>query len=155
LLQKGDICNYTYFVEKGMVRMYAIDAGGKEHILQFAPEGRLITDRRSSLENTPSDFFIQAIEDTTVVCLKKSFMTKIITAYPQTAEQNTNLLYQQLALIQRRVEMLLSSVVVDRYLDFMRMYPKAIQRLPQWMIASYLGVTPESLSRAKHDIATR
>jgi CRP-like cAMP-binding protein len=155
LLQKGDTSQYIYFVERGVLRMYAIADNGKEHIIQFAPENWLLSDRRSTYLNEPTRFFIQAIEDSEVVLIGKDAMTKMITSFPQTAAQNTMLLHLQIMRMQHRVEMLLSANVLERYVDFTQFYPNFSQRVPQWMIASFLGTTPESLSRAKQDYATR
>src|SRR5690242_1152881 len=76
LLHKGEVCQHSFFVEKGLLRSYTIDEAGKEHIIQFAPEKWLISDRSSSYFNEPSEFYIDAIEETIVVLLDKEFIDR-------------------------------------------------------------------------------
>src|SRR5690606_10662433 len=74
LLSKGQVCRHFFFIEKGLVRFYSIDDEGKEHIVQFAPEGWFASDRSSVFFNEPSGFFMDAVEDSTVVMLDKRFL---------------------------------------------------------------------------------
>jgi CRP-like cAMP-binding protein len=153
IIMPGNISGYIYYTEKGILRMYSIDNKGKEHIVQFAPEGWLVFDRHSTYMNEPSLYYIQAVEDSTVAYLKKGFLEEIIKAYPQSAEKNTFILNEYIMMLQYRVNLLLSATAEERYLDFMQAHPIFINRVPLYMIASYLGITPESLSRVRNELA--
>ncbi len=147
VLQKGDIIQRkgeydtkVYIVKRGLLRSYSIDEKGREHIFMFAPEGWTIAD--SCQPETPSDLYIDAIEDSIVVALEKDlerdapYLEKFI---------------RRLNVLQKRVIMLMSFSARKRYEHFMENYPYLIQRVPQKMIASYLGMTPEALSKIKNN----
>lgn len=155
LLREGEICNGTYFVEKGLLRMYSIDKNGKEHIIQFAPETWLISDRSSLFFNEKSSYFIDAVEDSELLLLKNEFFQKLHIQFPETVESNDILLQKHIRNLQRRVNALLADTAEERYLDFIKMYPNLMLRVPQWMVASYLGITPESLSRVRKELARK
>ncbi|AZI67969.1 Crp/Fnr family transcriptional regulator [Kaistella daneshvariae] len=155
LLQPGDVCRETYFVEKGLLRMYSIDRNGKEHIIQFAPESWLISDRSSLYFNEKSDYYIDATEDSQVLLLKDDFFARMMEKFPQTAENNDLLLQKHIRNLQNRVNSLLADTAEERYMTFIKMYPDILQRVPQWMVASYLGITPESLSRVRKELARK
>jgi len=155
LLMQGEICKYSFFVEKGLLRYYSIDAKGKEHILQFAPEGWFVSDRESLYFNQPSQYFIQAMEDSVVVVLDKNFAEDISNADTAFAGFNYRLLHNHIRHLQNRVNMLLGATAEERYLDFVKIYPDILLRVPQSMVASYLGITPESLSRVRKDLSKK
>lgn len=155
LLRPGEICRYTFFVQQGLLRSYTIDEAGKEHIIQFAPEAWFIVDRSSSFFNQPSELFIDAIENTEVVYIEQGFVSEVSAASPEFAAFNNQALHSHIMQQQKRINMLLGATAEQRYLDFIKMYPNLTLRIPQWMIASYLGVTPESLSRVRKDLARR
>ena len=153
LLSQGDICSRTYFVVDGLLRSYSIDAKGKAHIIQFAPELWWISERNGLLLNEPSDFYIDAVEQTTAIMIPKDYFTLAIPHLPKLQELNNTMLNNSIRFMQKRINMLLSATAEERYLDFIRLYPNLTLRVPQWMIASYLGITPESLSRVRKDLA--
>ena len=155
LLKPGDTCNYTFFVQKGLLRYFSIDKKGKENILQFATENWFITDRESVYFNLPSKYYIDALEDSEVLVLEKNFVEKISEQNDSFAEFNNKLLHNHIRNLQNRIQLLLSATAEDRYLDFIKIYPDILLRVPQLMIASYLGITPESLSRVRKELATR
>jgi CRP-like cAMP-binding protein len=155
LLKEGDVCKHAFFVEQGLLRAYTIDSSGKEHIIQFAPENWFITDRSSVYFDEPSPFFIDAIEDSTVVFLDAAFMNTAAAASEQFRQYNDRLLHNHIRNLQRRINSLLGAPAEQRYLDFVQLYPDIMLRVPQWMIASYLGITPESLSRVRKELASR
>ena len=155
LLQEGEICNETFFVEKGLVRMYSLDRNGKEHIIQFAPENWLISDRSSLYFNQKSQYYIEAVEDSKVLLLNNEFFSKMMEAFPHTSENNDLLLQKHIRNLQNRVNSLLADTAEERYMSFIKMYPDILLRAPQWMVASYLGITPESLSRVRKELARK
>ncbi len=155
LLSEGEICMDTFFVEKGLLRMYSLDRNGKEHIIQFAPENWLISDRSSLNFNQKSKYYIEAVEDSEVFLLSKDFFTNMVEKFPQTAENNDMLLQKHIRNLQNRVNSLLADTAEERYMTFIKMYPDILLRVPQWMVASYLGITPESLSRVRKELARK
>lgn len=155
LLHAGDKRSDIYFINKGLLRSYTIDEKGKEHIIQFAPENWMISDRDSGIFNEPSLLFIDAIEDTETLVIPCNFFLEIQKIVPNVLEMNTNILHNSIRFMQKRINMLLSATAEERYLDFIKLYPNLTLRVPQWMIASYLGITPESLSRVRKELANR
>lgn len=155
LLREGEICNETFFVEKGLLRMYSIDKNGKEHIIQFAPENWLISDRSSLFFNSQSEYFIDAVELTEVLSLGRDFFTDLRKTFPSSGENNNIILQKHIRNLQDRINSLLADSAEERYMKFIKMYPDILQRVPQWMVASYLGITPESLSRVRKELARK
>lgn len=155
LLRPGEICSHAFFVEKGLLRSYTIDEAGKEHIVQFASENWIITDRSSTYFHEGSDFYIDAIESTTAIFLDRTFIDKASELSTRFRQFNEKALHNHIRQLQKRITMLLSATAEQRYLNFIRLYPDLTLRVPQWMIASYLGVAPESLSRVRKELAAK
>lgn len=155
LIFSGDQCESTFFVEKGLLRQYSIDKKGKEHILQFAPEGWLVNDRESMFFKKPSKFNIDALEDTEVFILNLEILEKLEQEIPNFSVFNNDLLNNHIRHLQNRINLLLSATAEERYLSFIKMYPDILARVPQLMVASYLGITPESLSRVRKELAAK
>ena len=153
LLKKGDVCKHSFFVEKGLLRSYMLDENGKEHVIQFAPENWFIVDRSSVYFNDPSESYIEAIEDTETVFIREDFMCRAAEISPSFGMYNDKLLHKHIRQMQKRINLLLGAPAEKRYLSFIEMYPDLLLRVPQWMIASYLGITPESLSRVRKELA--
>lgn len=139
VLQKhGELNSKVYRVVSGLLRSYTIDEKGKEHIFMFAPENWFIADSQSP--KVPCDLYIDALEDSEVIVLPKDIKREHANAAP---------LIKRIAVLQQRVIMLMSYSAMERYEHFEQTYPEIIQRVPQKMIASYLGITPEALSNLK------
>ena len=155
LLQEDEVCRNTFFVEKGLLRMYSIDKNGKEHVIQFAPENWLIGDRSSLYFNEKSRYYIEAVEDSEVLFLQPDFFSKLLEEFPNTIEKNDLIIQKHVKSLQDRINSLLGETAEERYLKFIKMYPDLLLRVPQWMIASYLGITPESLSRVRKELAKK
>lgn len=153
LLRADEICKYTFYVEKGLLRMYSVDKNGKEHIIQFAPENWLISDRSSLHFNEKSTYYIDAVEDAEILFLSADFFNNLLSEFPNSVEKNNLLLQKHVKSLQDRINSLLGETAEERYLKFLKMYPDLMLRVPQWMIASYLGITPESLSRVRKKLA--
>lgn len=155
LLREGELCEHYIFVEKGLLRFYSIDDQGKEHIVQFASENWFVGDRSSVYFNKPTTYFIDAIEDSTVVFLNPGFICSAADISKEFAHYNEQILQSHIMHLQNRVRLLIGANAEERYLDFIKLYPDLTLRVPQWMIASYLGITPESLSRVRKELARR
>ena len=155
LLKSGEICQHTFFVEEGLLRMYSINDDGKESIIQFAPENWMMSDRGSVYFNEPSAYFIDAIEDTRVVLIDSDFIQKVSTISADFRVNNERILQNHVRHLQNRINLLIGAHSETRYLDFIKLYPDLLLRVPQWMVASYLGITPESLSRVRRDLAKK
>jgi len=128
---------------------------GKEHILEFAPEKWLLLDRASFYFDEPSEFFIDAIEPTTVAVLDEEFINIMSEISPQFRKYNERILQNHIRHLQKRIDQLVGASAEERYLHFLKNYPNLTLRAPQWMIASYLGITPESLSRVRRELTNR
>ena len=155
LLRPGENCNHTFFVAKGLLRAYIIDENGKEHILQFAPENWLISDRSSVLFNGVSEQYIDAVEDSEIILIETGFFEKLSEKSPSFQRFNMYALNNHIRHLHKRINLLISASAEVRYMDFIKLYPDILLRVPQWMIASYLGITPESLSRVRKELARK
>ena len=155
ILREGEISDCTFFVEKGLLRMYSIDKVGKEHVIQFAPENWIISETTSQLLNEKSRFYIEAIEESTIIVTREGFFEDLSKIYPDVAEKNQRLMFNHIKNLQNRVNALISTTAEERYLEFLKKYPNLMLRAPQWMVASYLGITPESLSRVRKELAKK
>lgn len=154
ILNAGDYSNDYYFVEEGVIRSYIIDDNGKEHIVQFGTENWIVSDRNSAMCKKEAKFYIQAIEESTLVILNDDVNELITNLNPDYVKKQVTLLQNHIRHMQDRITSLLSATAKTRYLDFIKLYPTITAKVPQWMIASYLGITPESLSRVRKDIAS-
>jgi len=149
--KKGEILQCTeelnskvYFVRKGLLRSYCIDEKCKEHIFMFAPEGWTMGDATSA--DTPTELFIDALENTECLVREKN---------PQRdgTPNRFKALANRMLVLQRRVLMMMSASAIERYEHFETTYPDLLQRVPQKMIAAYLGITPEALSKIRGERA--
>ncbi|HAD11478.1 MAG TPA: Crp/Fnr family transcriptional regulator [Saprospirales bacterium] len=155
LLRKGEMSSKGYFVKKGCLRCYSIDEKGKEHIFMFAPEGWMASDIATQLRNAASDLFIDALEDSEVEVFDlRQAAAEGFDVY-QIFGTGTEKLINRIAVLQKRIIMLMSATAWERYEHFLGTYPNIAQRVPQRMIASYLGITPEALSKLRGDKAKK
>lgn len=155
LLQEGDINKYQAFVQKGILRSYTIDDKGNEHILQFASEGWWIADLSSYLTNEPSSFNIDALEDAELLLLSRPAWEEAMEKLPALEHYFRIIIQNHLVATQKRLLQSLAETAQEKYNRFLNTYPDCVQRVPQHMIASYLGVTRETLSRIRKHAAER
>ena len=155
LLKEGEVSKHSYFTVSGCLRLYTIDNKGKEHIMQFAPENWWIGDIDSSTNHSPSAYFIDALEDSEVLSTDIVSWEKSMNEIPPLALLFQRLMQNRQTVSQRRIINSMSATSEERYQEFMRTYPSLAQRIPQHMIASYLGITPESLSRIRKQMVTK
>jgi CRP-like cAMP-binding protein len=149
LLQAGDINQYENFVMKGCLRAYTVDAQGQEHIAMFGLEGWWISDLYSFLTNTPATQHIDALEDSEVLSIEKSDLDRLYDQVPKFNRFFLKLLQNAFVAHQRRILASISQTAEEQYLDFISRYPSIEQRVPQSQIASYLGLSPETISRIR------
>jgi CRP-like cAMP-binding protein len=155
LLQEGDVCKYMAFVEKGILRSYNVDDKGYEHMIQFAWEGWWISDTYSFLSGEPAAYNIDAIEDAELLLISLSHFEEMMLKVPK-MERYFRILFQNNIISKER--RLLSSITYsaeEKYLKLSETNPELIQRIPQNLIASYLGITPETLSRIRKHLLHR
>ena len=152
LLRAGELSQYAFFVESGLLQSFSLDEKGGEHILQFAPEDWILSDRAGQYFDKPSDFYIKAIEPSIIVFILPEFMERASHLSHSFACFMEHSLQRNIYIQQQRINSLLAMSAKQRYLLFMEMYSSLLQRVPQWMIASYLGITPESLSRVRREL---
>ncbi|MBX2904834.1 MAG: Crp/Fnr family transcriptional regulator [Taibaiella sp.] len=154
LLQEGDVCKSIAFVEKGMLREYSLDEQGGEHIIQFASEGWFISDMYSFITAEPATYNIDAIEDSELVMISRSSHDYLLTNCPKYETFTLQLITGAYLAMQKRLNSTIAASLESRYESFMALYPHIAQRVPQHMIASYIGLTPETLSRVRRRIAS-
>jgi CRP/FNR family transcriptional regulator, cyclic AMP receptor protein len=149
LLRNGEVCAFEAFVVAGCVKTYYIDSQGSEVVLTFATENWWIGDVLSFEEQTPSKMFIETLEPTQLFSISPEAKRQILTQIP-TMERVFRLMIQRhLASLQERLFGLIALTAQERYDIFLEKHPRLTQRIPQYLIASYLGITPEFLSRLR------
>lgn len=154
LLQEGDVCKAIAFIEKGALREYSVDESGTEHIIQFALEGWTISDLYSFLTEEPATYNIDALEDAELVLISQSAHEELLKKVPKYETYTRLNITGAYVAMQRRLTSIIGSSLEERYAAFTKLYPNIVQRVPQHMIASYMGLTPETLSRIRRRIST-
>jgi CRP-like cAMP-binding protein len=158
LLQEGDVCKYVAFVDRGLLRTYTVGEKGQEHITQFAFEGWWIGDQFSFLTGEPSTYNIDALEDCELLLLTKSAEDEMLERIPKLERYFRILLQNSLIATQKRLASSLSQTAEERYNELISVCPETLpHRIPQHMLASFLGITPETFSRIRkqHSLKAR
>jgi len=155
LHRAGEVATHAAFVAQGCLRSYVIDGKGKEHIVMFAPESWWLADSTSLATRAPSMYFVDAIEDSDVLLIDPASHEKVIDRVPGYAAALRAGLQKHAAAKDQRIVKSLSTSAEERYLDFVATYPSISMRVPQWMVASYLGVSPETISRIRKNLSRR
>ncbi|QJD96225.1 Crp/Fnr family transcriptional regulator [Mucilaginibacter robiniae] len=150
LLQEGEIAHHHCFVTKGILRAYSVDEKGNEYILRFANENGWISDCESLYRGTPSKLNIDAIEDSEVLLFENAGKDMLIEKLPAFAKMVNIMKNESSVTFQNRVHESITSTSRQKYESFVKRYPDLALRVPQAMIASYLGIQPETLSRLRH-----
>jgi len=155
LLNEGDVCNHYTFVIAGCFRMYAVDEKGKEHNLQFATENNWIMDFQSFYERKQSKLYIEAVEVSEVLQISHEDLLYLYTHYHKFDRNFRIIIEQKFIEFQNRILESISVPADERYENFIKQYPDLVQRIPNTLIASYLGITPEFLSKIRKKISVK
>lgn len=149
LLQEGEVCKFAGFVVKGAFKQYTIDKTGKENILGLYIENWWVGDRESFMIGTPSPYFIDAFEDVEMLMVNREDFIHKLSGQPFFNEMIKVLTEKQSFNLMKRLQAAQTLTAEERYEDFRSRFPEFIQRFPQHIIASYLGMTKETLSRIR------
>ncbi len=155
LLNTGEICVNSYFVNSGILRSFNINDNIVEYVLSFASEGYWIGDMYSLISQKPGNLFIEVLEDAEVVMLSKENQELLYTETPKLERFFRILTEKSLVANQERLMDNLSLSAEERFEKFRKKYPTLLQRVPQKQIASYIGVTPEFFSKMKSKLLKR
>ena len=149
-LQEGEVCKYFAFIVKGAMRQYSVDDKGAEHIVHLSIENWWVGDRESYIMLTPSAYNIDAWEETELLTITRSEQLNLLEKIPSIASMIRHMDERNAIATQRRLNSTISNTADKRYEDFVNYHPEFIQRFPQHLIASYLGITKSSLSRIRN-----
>jgi CRP/FNR family transcriptional regulator len=149
LVQKDELVPSEYWIIKGLLKTYAIDKEGKEHILQFAMEQYWTSDFQAFQNQVPATLFIDCIEDSEFFCLRLENRERLCREIPKMTNFFRIKSHYGYIALQQRIMSLLTETAEERYNNLIKKLPYLIQRVPKKLLASYLGVTRETLSRLK------
>lgn len=149
LLREGEICNFEAYINKGSIRKYYINENGHEFILQFAVEDWWISDIASFHEQKPSKLYIEVLEDSELFILTPNSKEELLSKVPKLERFFRLLVQKSIVAGQNRLINTVSNTAEEKYLEFIKLYPTIPQRVPQHLIASYLGISAEFLSKIR------
>ena len=147
----GQKSTKAFYVKKGLLRSYLIDDNGKVHIFVFAPEGWIISNVASQTFSGKTELYVDAIEDSEIIEINQ-ISAETFTNSGKNNDEIIKKLFRRIAVLQKRVTLLMSAPAKERYEHFISTYPQLVKRVPLKMIASYLGITPEALSNIRSKI---
>ena len=154
LLQEGEVCQFEAFILKGCIRTYHIDHAGAEVTLQFAIEDWWVSDITSFHNQTPGLVYIETLEDCELLILTPETKELLLAKVPGFERMFRLMVQRNLAQLQERLFRTISTTAVEKYLDFLNRYPAIPQRVAQHYIASYLGFSPEFLSKVRKKLSS-
>lgn len=152
ILRQGDVCRFHTFVCSGCLRSYRIDDKGREHIFSFSPAKHWVNDSVSLVTGTPSDELIEALEDSDVIQFSAASFKTLLREIPNFEVLNTKIITDDCSRSRDRIYMMTNHQAEERYRQFIRLFPQLHQCLPVFMIASYIGVTRETLTRIRSNM---
>ncbi|HWJ90939.1 MAG TPA: Crp/Fnr family transcriptional regulator [Flavisolibacter sp.] len=152
LLRQGSVSRFHNFVCSGCLRSFRIDDQGNEHIVSLSPANHWVTDRVSLVTGTPSNEFIDALEDSAIIQFSGDSFKKLLKDIPNFDALNTRIVTDDCGTSRDRIYMMLSYQAEERYRQFIRRFPQLHKRLPIYMIASYVGVSRETLTRIRSNM---
>jgi CRP-like cAMP-binding protein len=148
ILGEGKICDFIAFVEEGMFRFYYVDDGNEKVTAFFFP-GDFVSNYRSFLTGQPSDHYIEAMKDSIVYKIRKSDLKTLYDLYPKIDRLGRFIAENLYLTVAKRLDAFLYASPEERYRELQLRNSKLLQEVPQYMLASYLGVKPETLSRIR------
>ncbi|MDL2143696.1 MULTISPECIES: Crp/Fnr family transcriptional regulator [Flavobacterium] len=149
VLREGQVCNTLYFIVKGCMRQYIINSKGTEQTLQFGIESWWITDYLSYHNHVPSHFYIQAVENSEVIALEQSVLESVLIQVPKLERYFRIVSQKSFGAAQMRIKFLFTMSAEERYHHFNNLNPEFVQRVPQYMLASYLDFSAEFMSKIR------
>lgn len=155
LLREGELCQFEGYIQKGCVRIYYVNENGCEVTLSFAVEDWWVSDVDSFYEKRPSNFFIETLEDTEMYVFSLDNKERLLAEIPKFERIFRLLVQRNLSVIQNRLVQTIAKPATERYLEFIRTYPSLPIRVPQYYIASYLGVSPEFVSTIRKRLSSK
>jgi CRP-like cAMP-binding protein len=153
VLHQGDVCKHVTFVVAGCLKMYAIDQAGKEHNLEFAAENDWISELSGFYAEKPGSVYIEAVEPTIILQVSRADLIYLYTHYPKLNSTFRIITERKYIDLQNRVLQNISATAEERYIDFVNRFPSLAARLPNTQVASYLGITPEFLSKIRSELS--
>jgi len=151
-LQQGDVCKYSGFVISGCTKTFYVDDEGQEHVVMFSVEDWWTSDMGSYITQKPADFNVQCLENTELIQFSYENQQQMMQEIPKLERFFRIIVQRALVASQKRIVRSMSMSAKDRYLFFRNEYPKMEQRIPQYLIASYLGITKEFLSKIESQL---
>lgn len=155
LLREGDVCRQLAFIEKGTLKSYSVDENGNERIIQFGLEGWVIADLSSFVTGEPASYNIDVIDDSELILITKAAHEELLRKLPKYETYTRINITGAYIAMQKRLTSIISAPLEERYASFMDAYPDIVQRVPQHMIAAYMGLTPETLSRLRQKMTRK
>jgi CRP-like cAMP-binding protein len=152
VVQNGDVCQYENFVLAGCLKTYFIDDKGEEHVLSFAVENWWMTDLGSFIAQTPADLNVQCLETSVLAQIHYNDLQQLYLQLPKLERFFRIIIQRAFVAAQKRIINNFILTAMDRYLQFRQQYPVIEQRVPQYLIASYLGITKEFLSKLRSQL---
>ncbi|WP_069131207.1 Crp/Fnr family transcriptional regulator [Rhodohalobacter halophilus] len=152
LLQSGDVCRRLAFIEKGALFSYSLDENGNQNVIQFGFEGWWIADLYSFLTDEPSELNIEVLEESELLMIDRDQNNELMEKVPAFANYNRILFQNAFVALQRRIKNTIGLSAEEKYTRFLEDYPQTKERVPQHLIASFLGMTPETLSRVRRSL---
>ncbi len=149
LLQEGDVCRQLTFIEKGALYSYSVDSKGNQHVLRFAFDGWWIADLQSFFTGNPSTLNIEVLEDSELLVLDRKNHEKLLEEIPAYERYHRIIVENAYVALQQRVENALGRTAEEKYARLIEYNPKFMNRVPLNLVASYLGISPETLSRVR------
>lgn len=149
LLQEGDVCRQLTFVDKGALYSYSVDSKGNQHVLRFAFDGWWIADLQSFFTDNPSTLNIEVLEDSELLILDRANHEKLLEKIPAYERYHRIIVENAYVALQQRVENALGLTAEEKYARLIERNPEFMNRVPLNLVASYLGISPETLSRVR------
>ncbi len=153
LLQTGDVCRRLAFIEKGALYSYSLDENGNQNVIQFGFEGWWIADLYSFLTDEPSELNIEVLEESELLMIDRDQNDVLMEKVPAFANYNRILFQNAFIALQRRIKNTIGLTAEEKYAHFLEDHPKTSERVPQHLIASFLGMSPETLSRVRRSLS--